>query len=160
MAERAFIKRSKLLLPLSREYNHSLLLCWKIRTGLKKSVDINRIKTYTDWFFKNNLLSHFTVEEDFIFPLLGNNNPLTKKALADHRRLRRLFENNQDIERSLSLLEEELEKHIRFEKLKLLNEIQKIASDKELDLIMKIYSETMIYEDWGDPFWENTTKNC
>lgn len=154
MKERALTKRNKLLLPLNREYDHSLSLCWKIRRGFKQSVPPERIKAYTDWFFKNNLAPHFAMEEDFIFPLLGKNNSLVKKALTDHRRLTRLFEDRLDIERSLSLIEEELERHMRFEKQKLLTEIQKTASAKELDLIMKIYSESMQYEDWGDPFWE------
>jgi len=38
------IKRSIALQPLSREHHHGLLLCWKIRTGLKKGIDIDRIK--------------------------------------------------------------------------------------------------------------------
>lgn len=157
--ETTTIKRKKILLPLSREYNHSLLLCWKIRVGFRKSIEIERIKAYTDWFFKTNLKPHFAVEEDFIFPLLGSGNTLVKKALADHRRLTRLFEDKIHIERSLSLLEEELENHIRFEKGQLLNEIHKIGSEKELNLIMNIYSESMSFEDWGDAFWENAEKN-
>lgn len=157
--ESTLVKRKKILLPLSKEYNHSLLLCWKIRVGFRKSVELERIKAYTDWFFKNNLKPHFTMEEDFIFPLLGKNNNFVKKALTGHRRLTRLFEDNTDIERSLSLLEEELENHIRFEKGQLLNEIQKIGHEKELDLIMKIYSESMSFEDWGDTFWESVEQN-
>lgn len=148
------IKRNKALQPLSREHHHGLLLCWKIRTGLKRNVETERIKKYTDWFFANNLKAHFAVEEEFVFPLLGNAHELVKKAVADHRRLKRLFEDDKQIEKSLSLLEEELEKHIRFEERILFTEIQKIASTHELELIMKIHSETSSYEDWGDAFWK------
>lgn len=148
------LKRTKALRPLSREHHHGLLLCWKIRAGLKKGVEINRIKKYTDWFFKNSLLTHFNVEEEFIFPLLGNNHELVKKALADHRRLRRLFEDLTDIPKSLSLLEEELEAHIRFEERVLFPAIEVVATEKELNLIMEIHSENSIYEDWGDVFWD------
>lgn len=148
------IKRTKSLQPLSREHHHGLLLCWKIRTGLKKSIEIERIKNYTDWFFKNSLYAHFNIEEEFIFPLLGNDNELVKKALTDHRRLKRLFENTTDIKKSLSLLEEELENHIRFEERILFNEIQKVASPHELEMIMEIHSESSVYEDWGDEFWK------
>lgn len=148
------IKRSKALQPLSREHHHGLLLCWKIRTGLKRDIEINRIKKYTDWFFKNSLLAHFNIEEEFIFPLLGNDHDLVKKALTDHRRLKRLFGDSTDIKKSLSILEEELEKHIRFEERIFFSAIEEVATEKELNLIMAIHSENSIYEDWGDVFWE------
>lgn len=148
------LKRSKALQSLSREHHYGLLLCWKIRSGLKKSVDIERIKVYTDWFFKNSLSKHFNIEEEFVFKLLGNNHEYVKKALADHRRLTRLFEDTKNIEKSLNQLEEELEKHIRFEERVLFPEIQKTASEHEIELIMKIHSEESYYEDWGDEFWK------
>lgn len=148
------IKRTKALRPLSREHHHGLLLCWKIRRGLKNGIEINRIKKYTDWFFKNSLLTHFNVEEEFIFPLLGNDHELVKKTLADHRRLKRLFEDSTDIPKSLSLLEEELEAHIRFEERVLFPAIELAATEKELSLIMSIHTENSVYEDWGDVFWD------
>ncbi|MBA4240723.1 MAG: cation-binding protein [Sphingobacteriaceae bacterium] len=148
------LKRSKALQSLSREHHYGLLLCWKIRSGIKKSVDIERIKAYTDWFFKNSLSKHFSIEEEFVFKLLGNNHEYVKKALADHRRLIRLFEDAKNIEKSLNQLEEELEKHIRFEERVLFPEIQKTSSEHEIELIMKIHSEESVYEDWGDEFWK------
>jgi iron-sulfur cluster repair protein YtfE (RIC family) len=148
------IKRSITLQPLSREHHHGLLLCWKIRTGLKKDVAIDRIKKYSDWFFTNSLSAHFNIEEEFIFPLLGNDHKLVKKALTDHRRLKRLFHNTTHIKKSLSLLEEELEKHIRFEERILFPAIEKVVTEKELTLIMEIHAENNTYEDWGDEFWK------
>lgn len=148
------IKRSISLQPLSREHHHSLLLCWKIRTGLKKGIDIERIKKYSDWFFTNSLLTHFNIEEEFVFPLLGNEHELVKKALTNHRRLKRLFENTTDIKKSLIRLEEELEKHIRFEERVLFPSIEKIVKEKELKLIIQIHYEDNTDEDWGDEFWK------
>jgi len=154
MNDKIPIKRSKTLYPLSHEHHQGLLLCWKIRSGYKKSIQIERIKAYTDWFYKNNLLPHFNLEENFIFPLLGNDNDLVKKAITDHRRLKRLFEDTSDINKSLSLIEEELEKHIRFEERILFNEIEKTASNNELEMIMKIHSIDSSREEWDDLFWE------
>lgn len=148
------IKRSKALQSLSHEHHYGLLVCWKIRTGFKKSIKIERMKAYTDWFFETSLLPHFNIEEEFIFPMLGNENDLVKKALTEHRRLKRLFEDETDIIKSLSLIEEELENHIRFEERILYNEIEKVASKKQLNLIMKIHSESNSNGDWGDKFWE------
>src|SRR5690606_578003 len=109
------IKRNESLKPFSRDHHHGLLLCWKIRTGLKKGIALSRIKLYANWFFETHLLPHFEAEERHVFPILGNQNDLIKKALADHRRLKRLFEDEIDLEKTLSQIEEELESHIRFE---------------------------------------------
>lgn len=147
-------KRNKTLQFLQQEQDHGMKFCWKIRQGFKKEVEPERISKYSHWFFRNNLLPHFSVEEDFIFPLLEVNSPIIKRAVTDHRRLKRLFEDNSNIERSLSLIEEELEDYFRFEKFKLIYEIQNSVSDRKLDLIMKIHCESLSYEDWGDEFWK------
>jgi iron-sulfur cluster repair protein YtfE (RIC family) len=147
------IKRGIALKPLSRDHHHGLLLCWKIRTGLKKEIDTARIKKFTGWFFNNNLVNHFSDEEELIFPLLGSNHEYVRKAVAEHRRLKRLFEDTVDPRRSLSLIEEELERHIRFEERIMFPAIERVASEKELSLIMAIHTETTKVEDWGDPFW-------
>jgi iron-sulfur cluster repair protein YtfE (RIC family) len=147
------IKRSEYLKPLSRDHHHGLLLCWKIRTGLKREVDIQRIKAYTDWFFKTSLLPHFNAEEQYFFPLLGNEHEMIKKALSAHRRLTRLFECKTDLEKTLNQIEEELENHIRFEERILFNEIQNTASEKEMQGVQKSHIEHPIDETWEDKFW-------
>jgi iron-sulfur cluster repair protein YtfE (RIC family) len=148
------IKRSEVLLPLSREHHHGLLLCWKIRTGFKKSISLERVKAFTDWFYNRNLKKHFELEEDFVFPILGKNHPLVKKAISEHKRLIRLFEDKKDIAKSLSLIEEELEKHIRFEERILFHEIEQVASKKEIMFINEIHEDCVLLEDWEDEFWK------
>ena len=147
------IKRHKALQGVSREHHHGLLLCWKIRTGLSKKVAPERIKTYVDWFFKTHLIPHFELEETYIFPILGMGNPKIKKALREHRRLVRLFTSNVDLIRRLVQIEEELEQHIRYEERQLFNEIQKIASDAQLDLIEKYHNHEKFKDNIHDPFW-------
>lgn len=148
------IKRDNLLKPLSRDHHHSLLLCWKIRTGIKKGIDIKRIKKYADWFYKKYALPHFELEEKFAFPVLGNKNDMVIKALADHTRLKELFALTINIEYALSQLEKELEKHIRFEERVLFNEIQRNATVKQLEEIEKNHSIFKFIDNTQDPFWE------
>jgi len=78
---------------------------------------------------------------------------MVKKAIAQHQRLRRLFNDINDIEKSLSLIEEELEQHIRFEERVLFNEIQKIATEKQLLIISKIHTDGKFNDNTDDPFW-------
>ncbi|MCE9540525.1 MAG: hemerythrin domain-containing protein [Bacteroidetes bacterium] len=148
------IKRNEFLKPLSREHHHGLLLCWKIRIGLKKNVDPERIKKYVDWFYENHLIPHFEIEEESIFPILGNEHELIKRALAEHRRLKRLFESTEEILKSLSLIEEELESHIRFEERILFKEIQSVATVDQLKLLELSHTESKFIDNLTDSFWE------
>ena len=148
------IKRSESLKPLSREHHHGLLFCWKIRTGFEKNVDVSRIKKYADWFYQNYLIPHFELEEQYVFPILGNENELIIKAVSEHERLKQLFESNTEISKNISLIEEELESHIRFEERILFGEIQKIASAEQLQAIEFNHSDEAFVDNLNDPFWE------
>ena len=148
------IKRNEFLKPISREHHHGLLLCWKIRNGLKKNVATERIKKYVDWFFEHHLVPHFEIEENYIFPILGNEHELVKKALSEHRRLTRLYNSQTEVLKNLNLFEEELEAHIRFEERILFNEIQAVASEAQLELIKESHNESNFVDNTNDPFWE------
>ncbi len=148
------IKRHEALKSLSREHHHGLLLCWKIRQGFKKDVAPERIKSYTDWFQKVYLEPHFETEEKYIFPVLGNEHEKVKKALAEHRRLKRLFKQDSEIKKALSLIEEELDQHIRFEERDLFNEIQAVATPEQFAEIQERHEGLPFSDDdWDDHFW-------
>ena len=147
------LKRHKALQPLSRDHHQGLLLSWKIRSGFSKNIEAERIKTYTDWFFETHLMPHFELEETYIFPLLEADNELIKRAMADHRRLKRLFNAKDNIEKSLHKIEEELEQHIRFEERVLFPEIQKVATEKELEHIETIHNDEGFVDKTDDEFW-------
>lgn len=148
------IKRVKELQFLSREHHHALLLSWKIRTGFSKGVETSRIKSYVDWFYNNHIKQHFKMEEEYIFPVLGHNHQLVKKAISEHKRLAKLFSNQVNIEKSLSLIEEELEQHIRFEERVLFKEIQAIATKQQLEMIDKVHTEQKFIDNTQDAFWK------
>ncbi|HET8810803.1 MAG TPA: hemerythrin domain-containing protein [Flavobacteriaceae bacterium] len=147
------IKRQEFLKPFSREHHHNLLLCWKIRAGISKGIDFERIKKYTDWFFETHILPHFKLEEKYIFPILGKEHELVKKALSEHRRLKRLFTDDQNVEKSLSLIEEELVSHVRFEERVLFREIQKYCSAEEMESIESLHLGGKFVENTDDEFW-------
>ena len=147
------LKRAPELQPLSHDHHHGLQLSWKIRTGFSKQIEPDRIKKYTDWFFITHLKPHFDLEEKHVFPILGAENDLTKKALTDHRRLKRSFKQTANLEVALGLIEEELEAHIRYEERILFVEIQKIATQEQLAKIKEIQLEKSFVEKNDDPFW-------
>tara|TARA_R110002124_G_scaffold70343_1_gene188962 strand:- start:506 stop:970 length:465 start_codon:yes stop_codon:yes gene_type:complete len=153
MSDSKPLKRAPELQPLSHDHHHGLLLCWKIRTGLKKEVPLERIKLYTDWFFENHLKPHFELEEKYIFTILGNDNTLIQQALSEHSRLKDLFNATTDLKENLSLIDKELEAHIRFEERVLFADIQKEASAEQLVKIEEIHSKSPFIENDEGTFW-------
>lgn len=154
MSKNEPIKRIETLKPLSRDHHHGLLLCWKIRQGIKLNIPLERIKKYLDWFWDSHLQLHFNIEEKCIFPILGNQNDRVRQALAEHRRLKRLFEKEDNTYKSVSLIEEELEKHIRFEERVLFNEIQSVATNEQLKQIELHHSDAKFLDNLSDTFWK------
>jgi iron-sulfur cluster repair protein YtfE (RIC family) len=147
------LKRHKALQPLSREHHQGLLLSWKIRAGFTKNIEPRRIRIYANWFFENHLIPHFEIEERIIFPILEKNHELVKRAMSEHRRLKRLFSETEDDTKILSKIEEELEQHIRFEERVLFPEIQKVATDAQLLHIGKIHQPELFIDKLDDEFW-------
>jgi len=147
------IKRIEALQPLSREHHQGLLLSWKIRTGFSKDIAVERIKKYTDWFYAHHLIPHFELEEDLIFPILGENNELVNLALLQHKKLRQLFTKKDDVAITLNQIEKELTNHIRFEERVLFNAIQNIATKHQLNLIEEVHQSEKFIDNTNDSFW-------
>jgi len=148
------IKRHESIQPLSRDHSHALLLSWKIRSGISKGVDINRIKKYADWFYTNHIKPHFGIEEKYVFPILGSENHLAQKALNQHQNIKELFLATDHLEVNLRMLEQKLTEHIRFEERELFTEIEKVASKNQLEQIKEVHPDLKFEENSDDEFWK------
>ncbi len=146
-------ERHLALTPLIEEHNEVILLCERIREGLRNKIENKRIKNYIDWFKINYLDPHFEIETQHIFPILGNNNVRVKRALANHRRLNRLFAETSEINKVLNKIEEELSSYIGFEERILYEEIRTIASSQQWEEIEKRHQQLEFSDEWKDPFW-------
>ena len=147
------IKRAEYLKKLSREHHHGLLLCWKIKTGFSKNVPTDRIKKYTDWFYITHLKPHFQEEEMHVYPILGHGNSLIQKAIQEHQQLSNLFNENNNVELALKQITIELVNHIRFEERVLFNQIQAIATPKQINMIEAMHTNEPFIDNTTDPFW-------
>lgn len=155
MEKKKPIKRHQALQPLSRQHHFGLLFSWKLRKGFSKNIAPERLQKYATWFFEEEIKPHFEAEEKHVFTVLEEDNELVQRALKEHRRLERLFKEKENPEKSLSKLEEELDAHIRFEERILFNEIQKVATESQLEKIAEIHLENESHPEYPDPFWEN-----
>lgn len=148
------IKRHKAIQQFSRDHHFGLLIAWKIRQGFRKEIELERIKEYTDWAFETQVKPHFELEEKYMFPILPEDDKLRKRAISEHRKLERLFNDDKDVNRSLSLIEELLDLHIRFEERTLFNHIQKIATPEQFELMEEKHNEPIKEGYWKDRFWQ------
>lgn len=148
------ITRHIALQPISHDHHFGLLVCWKINTGLNKEVELKRIKRFCNFFYETHLNNHFIAEEKYIFPVLGNDDKLIKRAMKEHQFLRQLFE-DEDIDiQNLTLIDKHLKEHIRFEERELFSKIEAVASEEQLLKISNIKSEDIkTLESWKDEFW-------
>ena len=153
------IKRHEAIISFSKDHHFGLLLVWKIRQGLKKAIDAERISRYTLFFFNEDLEKHFTEEEQLLFSELAVDDRLRKVAEADHRAIRQLIglitesKHNPDL---LNQLADLLENHIRFEERELFNHLQQNIKEEDLAQIAKRFSNSsqLIDEQWADVFWD------
>ena len=148
------IKRHKSLQEFSKDHHQALLLCWKIKVGLSKKVEVERIKTYVNWFYENHILEHFQLEEKYMFPVLGMHHPLIIQGIEEHKLLHSLFTNTSKIEQSLTALHIKLREHVRFEERILFNEIQDVAIKEQLEIIEKFHSNNKFVDNLNDVFWK------
>ena len=159
MKKQTPIKRHQAIVSFSKDHHFGLLLVWKIRQGMNKAVNPERISNYVTFFFKEDLEKHFKEEEQLLFSKLPADDVLRKQAEADHQAIYKLvaaIEKKKDDAVLLNKLADELEKHIRFEERELFNHLQDNIKADDLEAIANRFpnSSKAIDEKWKDVFWE------
>ncbi len=137
------IKRHKCLAPLSRDHHRGLILAQLIKKDAPDYKDLPKTNSdkveYTISFYKNELVKHFTKEEEILYPGVKNKSDeideLFEEIISEHKKIKQLVlqlessENKDDILNELGVL---LELHIRKEERVLFEKIQNLLSDEEL----------------------------
>ena len=152
------IKRDPSIVEFSKDHHFALLLCWKIREGIRKTIEPTRISQYVVHFFDNDLSNHFSEEENLLFSQLSEKDPLRVQAEDDHAQIRKLVENirkNKDDETLLVSFADLLDKHIRFEERILFNHLQETLTALQLQKIAASLQARHHNIDigWEDVFW-------
>jgi hemerythrin-like domain-containing protein len=158
MQENKPIKRSIQLAPLSREHHDGLLLAWKIRQGIAKRSSLEPIRNYVLWYWRHHIKPHFFQEEKILLPYLSADHPMAVRMKEDHDSIRELILGLDDEpdHRSLKLLADLLDQHIRFEERELFTYLESSLSAEALD---KIYGQLEEHAPkgsnfTGEAFWE------
>lgn len=155
------IKRNENIVILSREHHFGLLFCWKIRQGIKKAVNSERIKNYVNFYWNGHLHKHFEEEEAYMF-LKVKDEPCNK-ALEQHQQIRWLISQITDTNATPDLdllhqLADLVEAHIRFEERELFPHLEKVLDEQELKDIGTALEQSHVApfkDNYPDEFWIN-----
>jgi len=153
------IKRDQNIQPLSREHHFGLLLCWKIRTGIKYGIATERIIRYLNYFWTGHLNQHFKAEEELLFRKV--NDPLCDRALQEHVQLKEMISSlvvhtSPDKYALLDKFAVILAEHIRFEERVLFPYLEKAMTAAQLAEVGSRLSELHEEEfedNYPDEFW-------
>lgn len=150
------MQRHPSIVPLSRVHHFGLLCVWKIKQGLLRRVEPERISKYLQYFFEQHLLPHFKEEEQWLY--LQWFHPLSKQAMDEHEQLILLA--NQIIlnttEELLLKFADALQLHIRFEERTVFpawEKVQTTAHLKMLETKMQQLHPHALQDDYPDAFW-------
>ncbi|MDQ6470596.1 hypothetical protein RB619_08080 [Flavobacterium sp. LHD-80] len=80
-------------------------------------------------------------------------NEIIKKALKLHRRIKKHFTKNIEVEKSLSPIEEDLEILIRFEEKKIFTLIRNNMASNQITVSEKAFFHELNDKEWHDLFW-------
>ena len=148
------MKRHDALVQLSRDHHFGLLLCWKLKEGLKKEIAVERMEKYIRLFYSTNLKDHFAEEEESIFKILGNDHPLIVEAISQHQIFRKMVENGFKNPEEIETFRALLELHIRTEERVIFPEIEKQATDEQLEAIINLNHPELKELEYDDLFWK------
>lgn len=159
------LKRHTALQPYSRDHHFGLLLAWKIRKGLDKAIERQRISDYVLFSFQSELLPHFRDEEKFLLTQLAANDAFAQRTSQEHAKIESLVSNWKEIvpnEAALFQFADLLDAHIRFEERELFTHLQEQLSADSLKALEAIERSTRQDVDsiWPDHFWlDNKTES-
>jgi hypothetical protein len=148
--------RSSFIQDFSKVHHEEMLLGWRIKRGLAKGIEADRIARFCKHFYKHNLSGHMEKEEKNIFSKLNPNDPVAQKLLQEHQQVRKIIEGlGQDSVNTIDfliILADELDSHIRTEENVFLD---KLEHSFKKQLVESSSDESLIEEEseWDDCFW-------
>ncbi len=135
----AVMLRSKSLVPLSHQHQHTLALCVRLERALQSGpVDLRAWQQEIKDQYEQELRCHFATEEHLLYPA-ANHFPeldsLIEELRDEHQRLRELVERARQCEMNQSELGEFqklLSGHIRKEERKLFEALQRLMRPEDM----------------------------
>ncbi|HEX2628633.1 MAG TPA: hemerythrin domain-containing protein [Chitinophagaceae bacterium] len=144
------------LSPLSKEHQAGLLFIEQVRKGLD-NIELERVRNYVRWYWKNHIRPHFYQEERILLPYLPSDHALVAKVKDDHSNIRDLIlelDHGGDAGLFRAFCDV-LVAHICFEEQHLFTCLENELSADDLDAINKALQAHPVEDaEWSDLFWQ------
>jgi hemerythrin-like domain-containing protein len=151
------IKRSPQLAPLSREHHDGLLFAWKIKQGIENKTPLDVMRKFSLWYWRHHIKPHFFQEEKILLPYLPANDKMAIRLQEEHDHIRELILGLDDEadKRTLVILTDLLNAHIRFEERELFVHLEKMLSPEQLESIFTQLEKHPVHceQEWKEEFW-------
>jgi hemerythrin-like domain-containing protein len=151
------IKRSKQLAPLSREHHDGLLFAWKIKQGIDNKAPLEKMRQYALWYWRHHIKPHFFQEEKILLPYLPAGHPMAARLQEEHDQVRELILGlDEEVDkRTLIILCNLLNAHIRFEERELFGYMEGLLTPEQLEKIFIQLEKHPVHceKEWKDEFW-------
>jgi hemerythrin-like domain-containing protein len=134
------MRRDPSLIPLSHQHHNGLALCVltdRVLASDTSPANVEKLGRRIVDRFEIELVNHFELEEQLVFPLLGQESTLVAELIAEHRIIERIVATLRE-QPSIDALREftaVLRRHIRTEENELFEQIQKAIPREELDRV-------------------------
>lgn len=145
---------------LYRNHHFEVIFCWKIREGLKRNVNLSRIRDYINFFWKAHLEDLFLTEEALLFNRVNDN--LSMLGNIEHMHIIEkvnLINNRESLVRQdYVIFEELLSSNIYFEEHVLFPYLESSLSRNTVCSIADFIDQRHLSgftDDYPDEFWEN-----
>ena len=148
------MKRHEALVQLSRDHHFGLLLGWKLKEGLKRDISPERMAKYIKLFYEQNLKPHFLEEEETLFPILGNEHPMIKEAISEHREMEHMISLKLNTPDEIQIFTDLLNNHIRKEERQIFPEIEKQGTVEQLQKLLQENHPELKEPAYDDIFWK------
>ncbi|MGE5409590.1 MAG: hemerythrin domain-containing protein [Clostridiales bacterium] len=137
------MKRSKTLIPLSHDHHHGLLLAQMLKKNAPEYRTLPNLPDqkakYAIDFFYSDLIKHFRVEEDILYPFVkGLDRSLDEmfiEIISEHKKIEEYInrlKNNNEIVDIMDTLGKLLESHIRKEEKIVFPKIELVLGEEKL----------------------------
>lgn len=159
------VKEGKKFFTASVTIDHyfGLIFCFRLRQGIQRSIDLDRIREYVIYFFENHLLDHLEEEERLVLCNLNKNSEIKRRAEKHFQNLRKAYYKlrvKKNSIRRIELIVRYLEDYIRYEERVLFSHVSKKICSGNLVKLKKRLSEKhqWIQNHWFDHFWEENQR--
>lgn len=150
------IKRSEQLAPLSREHHDGLLFAWKIKQGLENRTPLDTLRKYSLWYWQHHIKPHFFQEEKILSPYIAPDHPMIIRMKEEHDHIRELILglDAEADKRTMIILADLINQHIRFEERELFVYLEKTLPPEKLNTILEeLEKHPLQKEEWKEEFW-------